>query len=74
MFNFLPFQTMSSQFRQTNATAEAPPISVEWANFRDTTVIDSKVDPLDWWRTHRREMPILAGLAREYYCLPASSI
>ena len=43
------------------------------AKFRKTTVIDLKVDVLNWWRTHRREMAILAGLARGYYCLPASS-
>ncbi|XP_065643951.1 uncharacterized protein LOC136075277 [Hydra vulgaris] len=66
-------KTVSSQFRQSNATTEGPPITVEWARFRETTVIDSKVNVLNWWRTHRREMPILAGLARKYYCLPASS-
>ena len=69
----LPFQTVSSQFRQSNATAEAPPNSIEWARFRETTVTDSKLDVLDWWWTHRRKIPFTTGLERWYYCLPASS-
>lgn len=31
-------------------------------------------DPLDWWKDHAGEMPLLAGVARQLLCIPATSV
>ena len=31
------------------------------------------MNTLAWWKFHEPEFPILAGIAREYYCVPATS-
>ena len=31
-------------------------------------------DPLSWWRRHAARFPSMAGLAREYLCVPAPSV
>ena len=36
--------------------------------------LDEKKKPLDWWKEHGREYPILAKLAMRYLCVPGTSV
>ncbi|KAK0134681.1 Zinc finger BED domain-containing protein 1 [Merluccius polli] len=31
-------------------------------------------NPLDWWKDHHREYPLLAKLAKQYLCVPGTSV
>ena len=31
-------------------------------------------DPLTWWRRNRARFPLMASLARQYLCVPATSV
>ena len=34
---------------------------------------DRKESPLEWWKTHHKELPLLSQVALRYLCIPASS-
>jgi len=36
-------------------------------------ILESKHDPLQWWKEHEKSFPRIASLAREYLAVPASS-
>jgi len=36
--------------------------------------ISADADPLDWWKAHVKEMPMLSKVARKYLCIPATSV
>lgn len=41
---------------------EAAPLSLTGAN------------PLDWWKQHQNEYPLLSHLAKRYLCIPGTSV
>lgn len=55
-------QNMPDLERELKTYSSLPPVSVQ----------DSKA-PLEWWKAHRKCLPILAELARNVLCIPAAS-
>ena len=45
----------------------------ELTTYNLVPLVDGDSDPLDWWRTHERDYPLLASLARKYLCIQATS-
>lgn len=41
--------------------------------FLSLPAISADADPLDWWRAHVEEMPMLSKVAKKYLCIPATS-
>ncbi len=41
--------------------------------FKMPALSKAKVDVLDWWKVHEPVLPLLADIARKYFCVPASS-
>ena len=31
-------------------------------------------NPLTWWQVHAEDFPLLAGLAKQYLCIPGTSV
>jgi len=34
----------------------------------------SNINPCEWWRNHKSQYPILARIARDYICIPSTSV
>jgi hAT family C-terminal dimerisation region/Domain of unknown function (DUF4413) len=34
----------------------------------------SNIDPCEWWKNHKSQYPILAKIARDYICIPSTSV
>ena len=34
----------------------------------------SNIDPCEWWKNHKSQYPILAKMARDYICIPSTSV
>jgi hypothetical protein len=32
------------------------------------------IDPCEWWRNHKSQFPILTKIARDYICIPSTSV
>ena len=32
------------------------------------------IDPCGWWRNHKSQYPILSKIARDYICIPSTSV
>ena len=37
-------------------------------------VADEKLDPINWWKTHKQEFPLLSSLAHNYLAIMATSV
>ncbi|XP_053085062.1 E3 SUMO-protein ligase ZBED1 [Pangasianodon hypophthalmus] len=46
----------------------------EVLKYRSMAPLPLTESPLDWWKSHETELPILANLARSYLCIPATSV
>jgi len=39
-----------------------------------TTAGHTKADPLDWWKAHHGDYPLLSQMARDILAVPASGV
>jgi len=46
----------------------------EMKKYLSVDQIEYKGSPFLWWKTHQREFPVIASIAREFLCAPATSI
>lgn len=42
--------------------------------YQSLEVLGRNEDPLSWWQTYEKKLPLLARLARKYLCIPATSV
>ena len=63
-----------------NETEQMPIISVEQQvkseldNYITASKLDFEEDPMNWWKSHNLEYPLLARLAKKYLCACATSL
>lgn len=71
---------MSDLFGEIFITKVEPAKSVEHrfehelANYKAEDSIPLEADPLNWWKEHQLNYPLLSNLAKYYLCVPASSV
>ena len=64
---------------ELNETEQMPLISVEQQvkseldSYITTSKLDFEEDPMNWWKSHNLEYPLLARLAKKYLCACATS-
>ncbi|KAL6484220.1 hypothetical protein MHYP_G00062650 [Metynnis hypsauchen] len=46
----------------------------EVVKYRETASLNLAGNVLEWWKTHQSEFPVLADLAKEYLCIPSTSV
>ena len=46
----------------------------EIATYRKVPAIPLSQNPLTWWQVHAEDFPLLAGLAKQYLCIPGTSV
>lgn len=46
----------------------------EVATYRKVPSIPLSQNPLTWWQVHAGDFPLLAGLAKQYLCIPGTSV
>ncbi|KAL2081911.1 hypothetical protein ACEWY4_021729 [Coilia grayii] len=69
-------KTLASFFEQDATPSAFSPresIQNELSSYFQSVCLDSKADPLQWWREHEVAYPALSSLARKYLCVPATS-
>lgn len=69
-------KTLASFFEQDASPSNLTPresIKNELSSYLQSLCLDSKADPLQWWREHQVAYPALSSLARKYLCVPATS-
>ena len=80
MFSILRFEDIfkSQEVRKTSAVGSSAngilKMEAEMDQFLGSPSIDFKADVNEYWRTHQREFPSLAKLARKFLALPSSSV
>ena len=67
--------TSMRKLMQTPSAAQSPRdrVTKEIDRYLQFQTIDGDDDPLEWWKAHVREFPLLSQLARRYLATPASS-
>ena len=64
------------QAKKTNTTSsrsENCPFEKEFLRYDSFTLADSKVDVLQWWKSHEKTLPLLSKVARAVLSIPCSS-
>ena len=46
----------------------------EVTTYRKVLAIPLSQNPLTWWQAHAEDFPLLAGLAKQYLCIPGTSV
>lgn len=64
---------MSAILKKNRESLTQPNID-ELNQYLNTAVEQPDVDPLEWWDSHRKVYPHLALMAKDYICIPATSI
>ena len=49
-------------------------VNQEVDNYLQMPVVDIDQSPLEWWRRHKSEFPLVSRLARKYLCICATSV
>ena len=62
-----------SMTSESRPSTSMEPLRAEFNTFFGTKPFDHKVDSLLWWKEHESEMPLLAKIARDVFCVPATS-
>ncbi|KAL2098424.1 hypothetical protein ACEWY4_007631 [Coilia grayii] len=57
----------------THSLPSRASIELELSMYLQAPVPDSETDPLEWWKQHELNFPIVARLAKKYLCIPATS-
>lgn len=57
----------------THSQPSRASIELELSMYLQAPVPDSETDPLEWWKQHELNFPIVARLAKKYLCIPATS-
>ncbi|OAJ41345.1 hypothetical protein BDEG_24966 [Batrachochytrium dendrobatidis JEL423] len=47
--------------------------TLQLEEYLNTQVVDPRQDPLEWWKHHGLDFPLLAKMARDYLAIPATS-
>jgi hypothetical protein len=77
--DFIAEMASRPQSTMTSASSSKPPLRLEMDKYLSMNVpTDMNIDNMEgeilkWWNKNRDELPLLAELAREYLCIPASS-
>ena len=50
-----------------------PPLQKEINEYVTLKYAPLKVDVLQWWKEHESKLPLLAKMARNYFCIPVTS-
>lgn len=71
-------KSLGSYFKKAGqSTTHSQPsrasIELELSMYLQTPGPDSETDPLEWWKQHETNFPLVARLARKYLCIPATS-
>ncbi|XP_030012474.1 zinc finger BED domain-containing protein 1-like [Sphaeramia orbicularis] len=71
-------KSLGSYFRKAGqATTHSQPsrasIELELSMYLQALGPDSETDPLEWWKQHEMNFPLVARLAKKYLCIPATS-
>ena len=51
-----------------------PEISNEIDEYLSVIVEPSNINPCDWWKHHQLQYPVLSKIAKNYICIPATSV
>ncbi|XP_051973846.1 E3 SUMO-protein ligase ZBED1-like [Xyrauchen texanus] len=46
----------------------------EMAKYKEEAPLPLSANPLDWWKGHQSEYPLLSHIAKRYLCIPGTSI
>jgi hAT family C-terminal dimerisation region len=46
----------------------------ELNEYLSITVEPLDIDPIEWWKNHKIQYPILQKIAKDYLCIPATSV
>jgi len=77
--DFIAEMASRPQSTMTSASSSKPPLRLEMDKYlsmnipSDMNIDNMEGEILKWWNKNRDELPLLAELAREYLCIPASS-
>ena len=71
-------RTLGSLFKSNEDYIDSPAdisteqkVQSEVAMYLKEPRLDVEEDPLKWWKIHENIYPILANVARKYFCIPA---
>lgn len=71
-------KSLGSYFKKAGqATTHSQPsrasIELELSMYLQASGPDSETNPLEWWKQHEMNFPLVARLAKKYLCIPATS-
>ncbi|XP_060780360.1 E3 SUMO-protein ligase ZBED1-like [Neoarius graeffei] len=73
-------ELLGSTFREARQTQASPVMSPlhaaqkEVDEYTTAAPLPRSENPLDWWKVHHCEYPLLAKLAKQYLCIPGTSV
>lgn len=72
---------LGSTFGEARQTPVPPPdkspfdiAEKEVSGYQTAAPLPLAENPLDWWKKHHNEYPLLAKLAKRYLCVPGTSV
>ncbi|RUO95668.1 ribonuclease H-like domain-containing protein, partial [Jimgerdemannia flammicorona] len=71
---FEEFLDLTEELKSTSELVDAINVDQEIKLYFDTPIADQRVKPLDWWKSHEKEFPTLAAMARDWLAITASSV
>lgn len=57
----------------THSHTSRASVELELSMYLQAPGPDSEADPLEWWKQHELNFPLVARLAKKYLCIPATS-